>query len=81
MDVYADFLCVPMHHLDWLMSIVAVGGLIRGIEPDADPFKGSAPSLIILISRIIIATCAWYCGLLECAVWPSTADYSSLGFL
>ena len=60
-----DSLCVPMHHIDWLMSIccswrlsvacgvrplllmtywgsrvlppVAVGGLIRGIEPDADP--------------------------------------------
>ena len=22
--------------------------------------------------RVIIAVCAWYCGLLESAVWPST---------
>ena len=46
--------------------------VIRGIEPDADPpwreFKGSAPSLIILVNRVIIAVCAWYCGLLESAV-------------
>jgi len=38
-----------------------VGGLIRGIEPDADPlwreFKGSAPSLRILVSRVMIAVC------------------------
>ena len=34
-----------------------------------------------VVSRVIIAVCAWYCGLLESAVWPSTADFSSLCFL
>ena len=37
--------------------------------------------LLLLVSRVMIAVCAWYCGLLESAVWPSTADFSSLGFL
>jgi len=31
------------------------------------------------LCSVIIAVCAWYCGLLESAVWPSTADFSSLG--
>ena len=68
-----------------MLPPVVVGGLIRGIGPDADPpwrdFKGSVPSFIILVSRVMIAVCAWYCGLLESDVWPSTADFSSLGFL
>ena len=31
------------------------------------------------LCSVIIAVCAWYCGLLESAVWPSTAGFSSLG--
>ena len=66
-----------------MLPPVAVDGLIRGIEPDADPpwreFK--APSLRILVSRVMFAVYAWYCGLLESAIWPSTADFSSLCFL
>ena len=34
---------------------------------------------VFLVSRVMIAVCAWYCGLLESAVWPSTADFRSLG--
>ena len=30
-------------------------------------------------NSVIIAVCASYCGLLEGAVWPSTADFSSVG--
>ena len=52
-----------------MLPPVVVGGLIRGIEPDADPpwreFKGSAPSRRMLVSRVMIAVCAWYCGLLR----------------
>ena len=35
----------------------------------------------VYTTSVIIAVCACYCDLLESAVWPSTADFSSLGFL
>ena len=37
--------------------------------------------VFFLVCRVMIAVCAWYCGLLESAVWPSITDFSSLGFL
>ena len=49
-----------------------------GISPDAPSLPCSL--LLLVRCRVIIAVCAWYCGLLESAVWHSTADFSSLGF-
>ena len=64
---------------------VALVRLLRGLEPGAAPawwvLKGRAPNRLIMVSSVILAVVAWYCGLLECAISPNTSVFSTLGFL
>ena len=63
---------------------VALVGLLRGREPGTAPawwvLAGQAPCRLVVIPSVIMAVNAWCCGLLECANYGRTSDFSTRGF-
>jgi hypothetical protein len=63
---------------------VALVELLRGRETGTAPawwvLAGQAPCRLVVIPSVIMAVNAWCCGLLACANYGCTSDFSTQGF-